>query len=272
MGRINFKYKNIEIIHRIKSGNYVAKEFKNIPYEICALTNGDLLCAERAQLTFYNKNFEIIREVKTIKNQLFNGIFSVTHNQKNIFFTDYSFHRVCKTNFNFDEFETIGSEGDAPDQFYYPFGVFYRDNFVYVCDRDNKRIKKLNTDLKLEMLFSLNYKPKRIKISSETACIQSYEYSNPVYFHDAKTFVLKFKCDVPFSIMGLINERFYLYCYTSPNKYFMYLYDSCGTLLDEIKTNGFDHRQNNNYCGLELIESKITVFSQKHEINKLIFV
>jgi hypothetical protein len=58
------------------------------------------------------------------------------------------------------------------EQLNYPLGIEYYENSIYICDYENQRVQKLSEDLILEESYPLNFKPWKIRILKNVACVR----------------------------------------------------------------------------------------------------
>jgi hypothetical protein len=71
--------------------------------------------------------------------------------QGNVYVSCFTTHRVTRWKKNATSGELVAGgngSGDAPDQLSFPFGIFVKNNFLYVVDPGNERVQKFNLDTK----------------------------------------------------------------------------------------------------------------------------
>jgi len=198
------------------------------------LPNQNLLSVNSTpwNLTLYDENFNHTRSIDQISGQKIKPL-SVTTNDKNVIFIA-CVDEIIATDLEFNKIFKYGSKGSDIDQFQYPSGIAFEEDFLYVCDRNNKRIQKLFASISSEILFSKNYvlryKPDQIKVSNGVACVRQF-YFNSILFYDLNSFELKFKYDNLNGSISEIGGIFYSFDFTSSK---IYCYDKDGEILNEI--------------------------------------
>ena len=147
----------------------------------------------------------------------------------------------------------FGAHGSGNLNLNSPSGIAYFNNSVYICDSDNYRIQKLSEDLEYQESYPLNYKPWKIKILKNIACIRSSsgDYNsfynlNPFYF---KTKLCRGNGDI-------LAHNAWFHEYKNSRKT-LRCYDMIGNLVDEkmIFIDGFQ--------ALICQEYVITYFNEK---------
>ena len=58
-----------------------------------------------------------------------------------------------ETDLELNELFKCGSKGREIEQFNYPSSITFSNNYLYVCDRNNKRIQKLFVSNSFEIYF-----------------------------------------------------------------------------------------------------------------------
>ena len=213
--------------------------------DICALPNQTLLCANSKpwNLTLYDEHFSHIRTVNQINHREIKPL-SITTDEKNLIFIA-CIDEIIETDLEFNELFKCGSKGTEIEQFSYPSCITFANNYLYVCDRNNKRIQKLFVSNSFEIHFvenfMLSYKPDQIKVSNELACVRKFNY-NSIYFYDLLSFEFKFKYDNLYGAISEIDSVFYVCDSLSTT---IYCYDQNGFLLNTIRNNNFKELMNN---------------------------
>jgi hypothetical protein len=237
---LNFdNYKNIELDPSIS------------PCDLCVLDNDNILLTnyKERNMVLFDKNFQKIKTINKLKsmdttinepNQNEETIGSVcvdindTHDF--LYISDYNNHKVLKCDLDFNQVNV--TDGNIDSKFKHPFGICFYNNSVYVCDCSNKRIQKLNaSNLQFEAVFNLvDFKPWRIKIGNNVACVRATITNPSINFYNLETFQLLVSYNDHNGIIGFYNSKFYefygptkkIYCYNSTN----------GELENEIDTGG----------------------------------
>jgi hypothetical protein len=201
------------------------------PKHFCQLPNGNVLIASRSSknLKIYDENFKFLKTIDRINCQTFTPL-SVTTNCRNfIYIADETFDKILQTDLEFNMQRAFGSRGSEIEQLCSPLDIIYDKNSIYVCDTQNQRIQKLSEDLQHKKTYPLNFKPWKIKILKNIACIRPT--GEPfIAFFNLTPFCLKVKvCDSNGDILS-ISSSFYEYEHSSQR---LRCYNINGELLKE---------------------------------------
>lgn len=235
------------------------KPIKYAANEICVLPNGHLLTSNLNDLNLilYDNEFNIIKKIYRFNNSQHQSIYTfglTTNNLNSIYICDAYHHCIQMTDLELNLMNEIGQQGSHYiDQFNFPCGLCYHNDYVFICDSLNQRIQIYNKHLAYQGTFDLNYKPFQIKFTKNSMCIRDNgeNNSNFIYFYEhfnkIDQFQLKFKYGGHNgTIMQLYN---YIYEYYCENKT-IYIYNSNGELVETIK---FDNVNNIKFNGFEAI-------------------
>jgi hypothetical protein len=205
IGSINYNQKNY-LSKRLKSMKPQIIETDCSPYSLCILPNNSLLVSDfnNNRLLVYDKNFVLIRTIATINNQVINAVSLETNLRDRIYIGNYSTNMLISVDLNFKLMQTFGSNvshqpgvstlNNNNTQFL-PFDIKFYENFLFICDFNNKRILKLNLNLSIEASFYVTYQAWQIKILNDVACVRPKQL-NILYFYDLNaSFSLKYKYD-----------------------------------------------------------------------------
>jgi hypothetical protein len=190
----------------------------------------------------YDRNFTLIRTVTTINNTNINAISLETNQKDRIYIGNYSTNTVLSVDLNFKLMQTFGSHFSqtaaalhstgSPSSLFLPFDIKFYENFLYVCDFNNKRIIKLNSNLTVEASYMLTYQPWQVNILNSIACIRPSQL-NILYFYDLNlSFTLKYKYDTLNNGPICTLNSFYFYQFNLNNKKFT-CYDVNGKFLTD---------------------------------------
>ncbi len=132
---------------------------------------------------------------------------------------------------NLNILKTFGSKGTNNSQFQFPISLCCRDEYLYVCDSENKRIQKFDLDFRYIDTLKLNFRPYSIKISNENDVIM-ITGSNGINFYDLKSKSLNYQYPNKFGRISYVNSKFYIIS----NKPIMraYCYENNGQCIQEI--------------------------------------
>lgn len=233
-------------------------DLKENPFDLCLLPNNKFLASnyDHYNLTLYDENLTLLKTIDRINNKKFKPLFLASDSNTRMFIADDIGHQILMTDLDFNLINTAGSNGTGSQQFNYPRGIAYSNNYLYVCDFSNKRIQKLflnreDDNLSFERTIQLDYMPWQIKICNNTACIRSWTLTS-IIFYNLDTFKVKFKYDNHNGKISEING--YIYEYVSSNKKF-YCYDQNGNLNEEIELKVIKNIPYNSFDGC-LVYSK----------------
>ena len=104
----------------------------------------------------------------------------------------------------------FGSKGTTNGHLHFPSGITYYDNFIYVCDLNNRRIQKFNENLIFQETLPLDFEPWNIQIANNVACIRPNEYAFTA-FYQLNPFSFKIKVYDRNDEIYSINSWFYMY-------------------------------------------------------------
>ena len=198
------------------------------------MPNKTLVCVNSTpwNLTLYDENFNNIRTIDRISGREIKPV-SLTTNDKNVIFIA-CIDEIIATDLEFNEIFKCGSTGSDIEQFKYPSSIAFKEDYLYVCDRNNKRLQKLFSSESSEITFIenyiLRYKPDQIKVSNAVACVRQFIF-NSLYFYDLNSFELKFKYDHLNGSISEIGGIFYAFDFLSAK---ICCYETDGCFLNEI--------------------------------------
>ena len=240
IGSISYNQKNY-LLKRLKSMKPKVIEIDCSPYSLCILPSNNLLVSDfnNNRLLVYDKNFVLIRTIATINNQVINAVSLETNQKDRIYIGNYSTNTMISVDLNFKLMQTFGSNishqpavttiNNNNTQFL-PFDIKFYENFLFICDFNNKRIIKLNLNLTIEASFHLTYQPWMIKILNDIACVRPSQL-NILYFYDINaSFSLKYKYDTLYNGPICTLHSLYFYQLNLNNKKFC-CYDMNGRYL-----------------------------------------
>ena len=125
---------------------------------------------------------------------------------------------------------TYRQVGKGNNQLYYPAGICFSNNLLYVADSNNYRILILNESLEYQQSFKIKYQTADIKVLNDVACVTMIE-SYFICFYDLKTFT-ELKRYNHNGIIGVWKQGFIEYYYSDKS---FYCYDKDGDLIEQIQ-------------------------------------
>ena len=106
------------------------------PTSLISLPNGNLVCDTNENL---DENFNEIKSVST------GGYSCCASNRRNeIYVSVHQKHCIILFDLNLNKLKQFGSWGAGNNQFNYPRDLCCHGDYVYICDRSNKRIQILH--------------------------------------------------------------------------------------------------------------------------------
>ncbi len=217
-----FYNSNASILNRLKYSKPQSITIETTFNACCLLPNKTWLL-----INFYNGHFYLYDNTFKLINIITNekiyckALSIATNNIDRIYICDWKYHRILMVDLEFNFISSVG-------ELFYPRCVYFHENSVYVCDTENKRIKKLTADLVLLESYKLDFKPWQICIEN-VACVRAINKSE-IYFYDLCNFELKFKYDQHNGCIFTAGRYFYEYfngCF--------FCYDCDGRFVDEFE-------------------------------------
>ena len=166
-----------EVIHRVDNKNKITRwSVDDRPEGLSVNSSHNLLvtCHDAGKVKEFTTDGQLLREIKLQQDivyprhtiQLTTDQFVVCHGWSN-----EPLNRVCIVN---DAGKVLQSYGGKPEsgngQLNWPVRLAVMNGFIFVADRDNKRVLTLNSELTFirEILSNLSYYPWRIFIEEQT--------------------------------------------------------------------------------------------------------
>jgi hypothetical protein len=193
---------------------------------LCTGNNGELFVSSQNSntITLLDENFKALKSAITDSKPKY-----LATNGHNSLYITLSNDRVIKTDLNLKFLKGFGAKGSENLHLNSPNGIAYYNNSVFICDYDNYRIQKLSEDLEYQETYPLNFKPWKIKIIKNIACIRSnsgdsnsFYNLNPFFF---KTKLCRGNGDV-------LTHNSWFHEYKNSRKT-LRCYDINGNLVDE---------------------------------------
>lgn len=236
--------KLVDLSQKFKLKDYKFIPIHNEPWDMCVLENDYILTANyfEANLTLFDRNFQIIRVIDAIDNFTFNSS-SITINEslKRIFISDFKNNRLISCNYEFKFIAaTNGDYGKNFRQLDGPSGICCKNNSIYLCDYNNERIQKLTVNLNFETSYAIYIKPFFIKILNTIAAIKSDDDSRVIYLYNLNDFSICYKYDeYDTGCLFIFNSYLYQFDYLNMK---ICSFNELGELkeCDEIEVDGLD--------------------------------
>lgn len=229
------------------------------PSSLCKLPNNKLLTCNNNSLTIFDKNLKLISIVRCFDGEnLYNARYATTNKKNRIYLTNSN--KIFVTDLDLNKIKAVGSRGTGNNEYDRPCGLAYYDDWLYVCDTNNKRVQKLTSELDFKEAFALDYNPIQIKIANRIAFVSGRSNQNAIYFYNIKDFSIKHCYDGHSGNLSEINSYFYEYYHQNRS---FYCYDQTGNLTDMLKINAFELACADVYDGsLEIFNGKLYATSE----------
>ena len=247
-----------EIFYQNKSTVYVKEFLVNGKKEIIELNHDvwDIIALDKTRvvfsnpdshcLTFYDQNFNLLRNVERINGESFTP-YGLACNNNHLYIADRQNDQILMTDFEFNKIKSVGTHGNANNQFNKPGGMCLKNEILYICDLLNHRIQVYNKNLEFITSTNVNYKPWVIKASISLLFVQA-AYTTSLFIYELNGLNLKQKIDDPqvYCRLSVINSN--IYRFNSESKSVL-IYDENGNLKEEIIINIDDNIISNIWDG-----------------------
>jgi hypothetical protein len=178
-----------ELKSRIILANYHTVDIQDFPSDICVLPNGNLMIVSYHRcLSIYDQSFNLIKKVDEINNIKMKPHSVVTNNIDKIYIND--FDKILMTNLEFQYLNKYITHESSLEL--NPSYILFHNDHLYVCDADNKCMKKLDSDLKLCVKYVFEFQPKQLTIINNLACIITFS-DGDFYFYDLNELKIKYQ-------------------------------------------------------------------------------
>ena len=177
------------------------------------------------------------------------------------YITDCLNHRILITDFQLNFIKSVGSKGTENNQLDQPFDLCQLNNYLYVCDANNRRIQVLNNDLEFVKSFAVDSQPYQIKSLNSMLAVASLI---EIYFFNSSDLSFIQKYDHGFLIISKINSN--IYGFNSEEKK-LNCYDENSSLSKEIN---FDYELLDDQLDGSLLEHNGVLFMVSHTMKKII--
>ena len=201
---------------------------------LIALPNGNVVYGTYRKVFLLNENnFQEIKRVSTGGDS-----FCALNSRNDICVSVHHEHCIRLFDLNLNQLKQFGSEGAENNQLNNPSGLCCHGDYVYICDRGNKRIQILNLDLEYSNTIQIDDYPRRVQTSETSIGVSCY--TGLTFFFDLKTRALKHKHDnYETCNINYIDSTFYCLSYTNAvfQQRKFYFFDSDGNFIEEMAIN-----------------------------------
>ena len=212
----------------VLNGKFELIQVAGRPVSLISLPNGNLVCGTDDSVKLFDENFKEIKSVST------DGWSFCAFNHRNEIYVSV-IHEHCIISFDLilNKLNQFGSYGLGNNQLNYPHGLCCHGDYVYICDRDNRRIQMLTFDLEYSNTIELDgLKPLRVQTSETTIGVSCV---GATLFYDLKTRALKCRHNNYGTwTINYFNSIFYGSNYEEKKFYF---FDSDGNFIEEMVMN-----------------------------------
>ena len=215
------------LVEKIAEKDFQFVNLECEPYSLYTMPNDTLVIVSRESRNFmiYDREFNLIKTIEKINNKIFKPYYITSDGDSKVFITELIGNQIIQTDLDFNFVRQFGSKGSSNETLDFPTGITFNEGSIYICDGNNKRIQKLNSEeLLFEESFPLSFKPINIKIIKNVACIKP----------DKEPFIAIY-CLIPFSFKVRINNSSHQIF--SLNSYF-YMFNANGNRLSSYDING----------------------------------
>ena len=210
IGDLLLDFDDCIIMKKLSEAKYETLNIANgSQFDLCLLPNENILICANSGLLLYNDKQELIKKISEIDHQEINPVSATTNGSDELYLVNYRNDSVIKTDLDFNLLARFGSEGTGIHNLIHPRGICYNDNYVYICDSDNKRIQKLDTNLMHQQHYDLGFCPERIKVLNNILFISTL--SGVTYFYDTQKLTILSKTNSCSRIIGTSHSYFYQY-------------------------------------------------------------
>ena len=182
-------------------------------------------------LAIYDKQFNLVKIIDTINGETFSPI-AVASNLEDriIFICEDLKDRILMIDFDFNFIKSVDWCGQENNQFNFFYrDICYKNECLYICDTDNKRVQIYSKDLVLVKSIELDYKPWKIEASNSIICVNTF--CATVHFYNLNDFSFIRSYEHGDGRISKINSCFYELINETKS---VYCYDENGILKEEI--------------------------------------
>jgi hypothetical protein len=137
---------------------------------------------DNKRLSLYDQNFSHIKDIVKINKLSITPFGLATNDVDRIYISQM--HHVLMTDL---EFNYIGQYDKVTNAHF----ILFQNDYLYVCDGNNRSVIKLSSNLKISTEFHFEFIPVAINIINNLACIRTLTSS--FYFCDLTDFKIKYK-------------------------------------------------------------------------------
>ena len=225
----------------IKYSPYKIISLNERPLDVIVIPGNLIVTANYIEknFTLFDENFNKVRKIDRIEDKIVEPYSLAVNNRVRIYIADHTGDQIILTDFEFKKIKSFGSKGSDLSHLDCPCGIFFRNERLYICDYNNKRIQILKSDLEYVQTLSLDYNPWLVNLSERTLCVSRCDSSGGIYFYDlTNNFKLRYTYQKGECRINEINSCFYAFSYNTKK---IFSFDSYGVLLEEFTIDRFSH-------------------------------
>ena len=253
------KIKMNEIRATLLNKTFEIMPFIKNPVSFQILPNGNLLCGTYGSVMQLDENLKKINDIQAAGLCL-----SALNDRNQIYVSSHSKHCIILFDLDLNQLNQFGSYGTENNQLNYPLGLCCKDEKLYICDYNNKRVQILTLDFEYINTLNLNGNPRRIQISNTAIGISC---NQGTYFYDLKTETLKNQFDSCTYNINYIDSIFYTSNYLEKKFYF---FDTNGNFIEEISINENICRHMANWPSGNIFRFKNNIYISDYDSGKLL--
>ena len=219
--------KRYKMKETLMKGKFELISIKGNPLSLIALPNGNLVCGTDISVILLNENFHEIKIIST------GGLsFCALNRKSEICLSLYKQDCIMLFDLNLNKLKEFGSYGSENNQLKCPLGLCCDDNYLYICDRSNKRIQILTLNFQFVKTIQLdNNAPYRIQVSETTLGVSC---DQATLFYDTETGAIKYRYFYGTYNINYIDSKFYA---SNHSKKKFYTFDSDGKFIEDLTIN-----------------------------------
>ena len=189
---------------------------------LIALPNGNLVNGNNHQVFLLDEKFQEIKRVLT------DGYsFCALNHRNEIYASVHQNHCIILYDLNLNQLKQFGSNGPGNNQLNGPTGLSCHEDYLYICDYNNKRIQILTLDFAYVSTIQLALYPYRVQTSNTTLGVSC---GQATLFYDLTTRALKYNYNHGTGNINYINS---IFCALNDQQKKFYFFDSDGNFFEE---------------------------------------
>lgn len=231
--QLNAVIQDAKLKDQLKSRAHEEIDLQIQPTDICVLPDETLMVISwnNKCLIIYDKHFKQIKLIESIRKNTFRAFSACTNAVDTIYISDFENNRIIMTDLDFEFYKSAIVCPSIPGR---PYGIRFYNDWLYVCDPNNKRVHKFNSNLVLHSYYTVETRPYQIQIYNDIVLLSSC--TNQISFYTISTFDNIKTLDLHGGNICVVDAFFYEF--TKKNTTF-YVFDQNSNQIDEIHNDSF---------------------------------